>query len=190
MRLFRSFRALALMLLLGAVAHAADPAAFSQTLSPEERARLGLDTLTPEQVRALDAAIERYREAGAVEAARRAAVAAEQEKQQAVATAVEEYKKTEEPGVVARALDIFKRKEDENRQERITGVLLDPFRGWEGSTLFRLDNGQIWQQAAADRYYTKTRSDVPVVIYKAASGYFRLRVLDDEGAWVTVKRVK
>jgi hypothetical protein len=172
------------------VLNAASPATFSETLTAEQRARLGLDKLNPEELRALDAAIAQYRKTGTVEALQRAKAEAEQAKQEAVAAAVEEYKKKEEPGVVARALEIFKHKEADRRQERITGVLLDPFRGWEGSTIFRLDNGQVWQQAASDRYHTKPKNDVAVVIYKAPSGYFRLRVLDDEGAWVTVKRIR
>jgi hypothetical protein len=64
------------------------------------------------------------------------------------------------------------------------------FSGWTGRTIFRLDNGQIWKQAASDLYVTKTEEDVQVVIYKSKSGYWRLRILDDRGAWVTVERLK
>jgi hypothetical protein len=152
---------------------------FLDQLDAEQRKRLGLDQLTPAQLAELGQAVESYRKTGEVAAAKQAAEAA-----------VAEYKRQEEPGVVSRALEIFKRKEEVDRGERITAVLLDRFDGWSGRTTFRLDNGQVWRQSLPGNYYTKPREQVAVVIYKSSSGYFRLRVLDDEGAWVTVKRVE
>lgn len=175
------FRLLAAFCLM-ALPLAAAPS-FIESLSPEQKKRLGLDQLTPAQQAELGAAIEQYRKTGEVAAAQQAA-------QQAAATAVAEYKKKEEPGVVTRALEVFRRKTEEAKQERITGVLTDKFYGWTGRTLFRLDNGQVWRQSQPDTYSTKAAENVPVVIYKGPSGYWRLRVLDDEGAWVTVQRVQ
>lgn len=174
-------RHLRLGLVLACLASSAWAEGFYSQLTPELRRKLGLEQLSAEQVAELNAAVENYRRQGEVVAA-----------QQAAETAIAEYKKKEEPGVVSRALDIFKRKQAEEKQEaeRITGVLQGRFNGWDGSTLFRLDNGQVWRQAAADRYFTKAKENVAVVIYKAGSGYHRLRILDDEGAWVTVKRVQ
>lgn len=154
-------------------------AGFLDQLDPDQRKRLGLDQLTPAQLTELEAAVENYRKTGEVAAAR-----------QAAETAVAEYRKKEEPGVISRALETFKRKAVDDTGERITAVLTGSFTGWSGSTLFRLDNGQVWRQALPDNYYTKARESVPVVIYKSPSGYYRLRILDDEGAWVTVKRVQ
>lgn len=165
------------LLLLPVLAVAAD--GFTGRLSAEQKRRLGLDQLTPAQLADLDAAIESYRKTG------EAVVA-----QQAAAAAVAEYRKQEEPGVVSRPLELFKRKRDEESSERITAVLEGRFAGWNGRTVFRLDNGQVWQQAQPDSYSTKPREKVAVVVYRAPSGYWRLRVLDDEGAWVTVKRVQ
>lgn len=155
---------------------------FLGQLSPEQKQRLGLDQLTPAQRAELDAAIESYRRTGEVAAARMAAEAA-----------VAEYRKQEEPGVISRALEVFKRNAEDRpaaEAERVTAVLQGKFTGWSGNTLFRLDNGQVWRQASTDNYYSKAREGVPVVLYKSASGYWRLRVLDDEGAWVTVRRVQ
>lgn len=153
------------------------PATFLDRLSPERQAELGLDRLTPEQRQQLGAEIEKYRQESATTASTQA---------------VEEYRAKEEPGVVRRALEIFQRKQTEaaQQQERITATLVGPFTGWDGKTLFTLDNGQVWRQNRSDTYTTKTQTNVPVVVYKAPSGYWRLRVLDDEGAWVTVVRVK
>lgn len=160
---------------------AAGGAGFYEQLSVEQRRKLGLEQLNPQQVAELNAAVESYRKEGEVIVAR-----------QAAETAVAEYRRKEEPGVVSRALDVFKRKQVEEKEEseRIAGVLQGRFTGWSGNTLFRLDNGQVWRQAASDTYHTKAREGVPVAIYKAGSGYWRLRILDDEGAWVTVKRVQ
>lgn len=152
---------------------------FLDQLDADQRKRLGLDQLTPAQLAELGQAVEAYRKTGEVAAAK-----------QAAEVAVAEYKRQEEPGVVSRALEVFKRKDAEDRGERTTAVLLDRFDGWSGRTTFRLDNGQVWRQALPGTYHTKPRDQVAVVIYKSGSGYFRLRVLDDEGAWVTVKRVE
>lgn len=170
---------LGLLALFLAVAAAAGAAGFLDQLDPEQRKRLGLDQLTPGQLSELEATVENYRKTGEVAAAR-----------QAAETAVAEYRKQEEPGVISRALESLKRKPVDDTGERITAVLPGKFTGWSGSTLFRLDNGQVWRQAAPDNYYSKARENVPVVIYKSPSGFYRLRVLDDEGAWVTVKRVQ
>ena len=44
------------------------------------------------------------------------------------------------------------------------------FNGWEGETLVKLINGQIWQQT--EYYYTYTYSFMPnVLIYKTGTGY-------------------
>lgn len=175
MRLAR-LRHLAIFLATAATTAAAG---FLDQLDPDQRKRLGLDQLTPAQLYELEAAVESYRKTGEVAAARKAAE-----------TAVAEYRKQEEPGVITRAIESLKRKDSDDTGERITAVLAGKFTGWSGSTLFRLDNGQVWRQAAPDSYHTKARENVPIVIYKSPSGYYRLRILDDEGAWVTVKRVQ
>lgn len=173
MVLIRALILASFVLLLGAKGMIATT--FVESLSPEKKRELGLDQLTPAQLAALGTAIEAYRKDGAKTAA---------------SSAVEEYRRREEPNAISRALDLFKLKQAEERQERITAVIVGPFTGWDGRTQFTLDNGQVWRQNRADTYITKMRSDVPVVLYKSSSGYWRLRILDDEGAWVTVVRVK
>lgn len=150
-------------------------------------------------------AIEAYRRTGEVTAARQAAeeasaaakVAAEKAAaaaaKQAADQAVAEYKKKEEPGVVARALSVFKSVEPPARSDepdRFTATIPGKFRGWSGRTDFVLDNGQVWRQTSPEVFSMKARENVAVVLYKAASGYWRLRLLDDHGAWVSVKRVR
>ncbi len=61
------------------------------------------------------------------------------------------------------------------------------FSGWEGETIFRLDNGQIWQQAAyAYRYHYAYRPKV--LIYPSGRTY-KMRV-DGINAEITVVRLK
>lgn len=170
---------MSVVLIQAAIAGTAQTGGFLSTLTNEEKDRLGLNQLTPAQQEALNKAVEAYRsktEAIAVSAAKEEAVA--------------EYKKSEEPSVIKRALDMFKTKQEEDRQERFTALIVGEFRGWTGRTVFRLDNGQIWRQAASDTYITKPQTDVQVAVYKSKSGYWRLRMLDDVGAWVTVERLK
>jgi len=63
----------------------------------------------------------------------------------------------------------------------------DEFEGWEGETIFKLCNGQIWQQSEyAYMYHYAYRPDV--VIYRTSSGY-RMRV-DDVSETIGVKRIK
>lgn len=58
---------------------------------------------------------------------------------------------------------------------------------WDGETLFKLDNGQIWQQAEYDyTYFYEYHPDV--TIYETNSGC-RMKVEDEEET-VIVKRIK
>lgn len=70
----------------------------------------------------------------------------------------------------------------------ITAKVLPRFRGWGGKTVFRLDNGQTWQQRMPGRmYYTGTSSEI--VITKNMMGRFVLEHVES-GRSVLVKRVE
>ena len=59
--------------------------------------------------------------------------------------------------------------------------------GWDGETIFKLDNGQIWQQAEYDyTYFYEYHPDV--TIYETTGGC-RMKV-EDESDTVLVKRIK
>ena len=61
------------------------------------------------------------------------------------------------------------------------------FEGWEGETIFKLDNGQIWQQLGYE--YTYSYSFRPdVTIYQSSAGC-TLKV-EDEDDTITVHRIK
>ena len=61
------------------------------------------------------------------------------------------------------------------------------FEGWSGSTIFRLKNGQIWQQRLSGKW--KYNKQLPNVrIKKSFFGYFVMRV--DDRKSIGVKRIK
>ena len=72
--------------------------------------------------------------------------------------------------------------------DQITAHLLGEFRGWNGNTIFRLDNGQVWQQRVGGKYRSKKRVDPAVIVEKGRFGYY-LR-LADGGRSVGVRRLK
>lgn len=164
-----------------ALLRGAEPApGFLGSLSPEERARLGLAGLTPTQAAGLEAAVEAY-------AGRRGLPATEAERSgsetgkpaggtslpprvaaPAVASGAEGRQKEETPGMF---------------RARIAGQ----FRGWSGGTYFPLTNGQVWRQVGTEALELPPREEAEVEIFPSRSGYWRLRF---DGAWITVRRLQ
>jgi len=186
----------AAFLLAALVATAAEETRpFSQTLDPAAKERLGLAGLTPEQLAALDAAVAAYTrgektvavQQAVAQVEQQAAVKVQQAEQKAAVTAVEEYKKKQEPGVIARTLEVFKKKQEEEHRERFKAHVVGEFRGWSGGTYFPLTDGQVWHQVGADSYELPPVKDAEVEIYQSKNGYWRLKYSD---AWITVKRVQ
>ncbi len=69
----------------------------------------------------------------------------------------------------------------------IESTISGDIEGWDGDTIFKLDNGQIWQQAAYDyTYFYAYRPEV--TIYQTSAGC-RMKV-EDETETVLVKRIK
>lgn len=71
--------------------------------------------------------------------------------------------------------------------EVITAQIAGSFRGWDGKTVFRLTNGQIWKQRVGGRYRYRAE-DPEVQIERARFGYY-LKIVAT-GRKVGVKRVK
>jgi hypothetical protein len=69
----------------------------------------------------------------------------------------------------------------------IESTISGDFSGWNGETIFKLDNGQIWQQAEYDYMYSYSyRPDV--TIYETSGGC-RMKV-EDEDETIIVKRIR
>lgn len=66
--------------------------------------------------------------------------------------------------------------------------IIGEFRGWTGKTLFKLDNGQIWQQRLNGKHFYRA-VDPEVIISKNALGFYRLEIAAT-GKRVGVKRLK
>ena len=71
---------------------------------------------------------------------------------------------------------------------KMYATVKQPFKGWNGKTVFYLDNGQVWRQRSAGRY-TYMGDDSRVVISKNRFGFFEMRLIDADRS-VGVKRVK
>ncbi|MFV0478008.1 MAG: hypothetical protein ACK5ME_09255 [Parahaliea sp.] len=56
---------------------------------------------------------------------------------------------------------------------RIESSVKAPFKGWNGKTLFVLENGQVWKQRLKGRFFY-SGEDRRIVIEKNFFGYFKL----------------
>ncbi len=190
----------AFLLLVSALAAAAadNPVPFSRTLTAEQKQRLGLAGLTPAQLAELDRTVGAYARgeaAAAVETAVKQVeqtaaqkiTAAEQKAAVAAESAVADYKKKQEPGVIARTLEVFKKQQEEDKRERFSAKVVGAFFGWGGGTYFPLENGQVWRQTGTETNELPTVEGAEVEIYRSNNGYWRLRYGD---RWITVKRLQ
>jgi len=76
----------------------------------------------------------------------------------------------------------------EDRTE-INSRLVGSFRGWDGQTIFKLENGMIWAQADKDKFYTKELQNPIVRIKPGVFGTWRLEV-ENFGSECRVKRIQ
>ena len=65
---------------------------------------------------------------------------------------------------------------DEEDYENIVTRIDGEFSGWDGETIFKLENGMVWKQAQSDRFFTKTMMNPEVVIKSTMFGAWRLEV--------------
>jgi hypothetical protein len=70
-------------------------------------------------------------------------------------------------------------------QEGIRTRIAGEFNGWDGHTVFRLENGQVWQQRQPDKWHYSATSP-EVELSRNFMGFWMLRVLDaDRSVGVT-----
>jgi len=74
------------------------------------------------------------------------------------------------------------------QEQEIISVIQQPFKGWSGDTVFRLENGQVWQQRRHGNYAYRG-SHPEVIISKNFMGFFRMELVEN-GKAVQVKRIK
>ncbi len=73
-------------------------------------------------------------------------------------------------------------------EEEILSVIEQPFTGWTGNTLFRLANGQVWQQRREGRYVYQG-SNPEVRITRNFMGFYRMELVEN-GKAVLVTRLE
>jgi hypothetical protein len=66
--------------------------------------------------------------------------------------------------------------EEKSDRTPINANLVGNFRGWDGQTTFKLDNGMIWVQADKDKFFTKEVENPAVVIEPGMFGTWRLHI--------------
>ena len=81
----------------------------------------------------------------------------------------------------------FKREEAE--REEIHSNIDGEFNGWQGKTLFKLENGQIWKQTERTTFYIPKKNRAKITIKPKSMGSWVLYV-DGYGRGVKVKRIK
>lgn len=203
-----------LFLLCTVIVRAEDTSGFWKQLTPEERKAAGLDNLTPEQQAALDQAAARFAKEGARKAVETVQAQVKTETAAVVQKVREEAKaegkaeaKAEAAAVVEKAREEGKvagkaeakaeakeqRKKDaglavRSGDEAIHTRIAGDFHGWTGATIFKLENGQRWQQTdKQDRFYPK-QVNPEIEIAPSKMGGWKMTLVKD-GLWIRVKRL-
>ncbi|HVC37229.1 MAG TPA: hypothetical protein VNF46_02395 [Gammaproteobacteria bacterium] len=138
--------------------------------------RTGLGKLSPDELKALNVWLNQYLDS------RTAPTATPPVPEAAVSPAAAAS------GVTSFGAETMTPKGSAQEPNRIETRIAGPFTGWTGETIFKLENGQVWKQAATG-YYTNVELDHPqVVIKKLSFGY--LLTLPGHGETVFVRRIK
>lgn len=164
---------------ISVLAAASKPADLENILTARQFRDAGLDGLTPEQITALNGWLTGYLRSQSLAAAAPAAPAL---MPAPVAAAPAPAAAT---GTAAFGASMLKPTVDEPGS--IHSTIQGRFTGWSGSTLFKLANGQVWQQSGPGDYSTQMQ-DPEVVIKKLHFGY--LLTLPGHGQTVFVSRVQ
>jgi hypothetical protein len=130
-----------------------------EVMTPSEYLNSGLKKLTPVELKNLDKWLNRY------------------------TNKIIDVVTKEEPRSITKSHAVPSTKSDGVIESKIEG----DFEGWEGETIFKLDNGQIWQQSSyAYTYHYAYRPDV--IIYKVGSVY-KMKV-EGVDSTIYVRRLK
>jgi hypothetical protein len=70
--------------------------------------------------------------------------------------------------------------QDEMDRSPIQSRLIGTFTGWDGKTVFKLENGMIWEQDDKDKYYATEVENPAVTIKPGMFGTWRIKVEGDD----------
>jgi hypothetical protein len=71
----------------------------------------------------------------------------------------------------------IKSKSKEEDRTEINSNLVGKFTGWDGKTIFKLENGMIWEQADKDKFFIKEVENPAVKIKPGMFGSWRLSIV-------------
>jgi len=74
-------------------------------------------------------------------------------------------------------------------KDPITTKIVGDFNGWNGNSVFELENGMIWEQTDDDTFYIRTISNPQVTIKPGMLGTWRMSV-EGYGSNVRVRRIQ
>lgn len=89
--------------------------------------------------------------------------------------------------VATEAVDKAVKENKVKAPEVIESRIVGPFKGYTGTTVFTLENGQRWAQSQRDSAYFPTIDSPPVVIVKSGFGY-RMHIAGGGAIRVTLVR--
>ena len=70
----------------------------------------------------------------------------------------------------------FGNKSDDTERTKIQSRLIGSFNGWDGKTIFKLENGMIWEQDDKDKFYIREIQNPEVTIKPGLFGSWHLSV--------------
>ena len=168
----------------------AEPGGLKDMMSPEERQKSGVDTLTAEQRQFLSEWLLENYTRNPAKVVSSPATAPDTSPQQAASNeaTADTIAAEIDRRVAARLADNRasekKPASDSSFEARLTGN----FTGWSGKTVFRLDDGQVWRQRSAANYRHRG-TDVRVKFKKNWMGGWEMTVVSS-GKTVLVSKVK
>lgn len=161
---------------------AAEFRGLEREMSPADRARTGVDQLNAEQRAALDAWLQqRFGSAPAASSAPASAATSAAPAAAPASSAMDARAALSDASQIGFTHYTGKR-------EEFSARIVGSFRGWSGRTLFRLDNGQVWQQSESGSY-DLTLENPEVRLRPKAMGSWML-VLKHNNRGVRVRRVE
>ncbi|MAS22006.1 MAG: hypothetical protein CMN49_03620 [SAR116 cluster bacterium] len=168
----------------------AEPGGLKDMMSPEERQKSGVDTLTAEQRQFLSEWLLENYARNPAKVVSSPATAPDTSPQQAASNeaTADTIEAEIDRRVAARLADNRasekKPASDSSFEARLTGN----FTGWSGKTVFRLDDGQVWRQRSAANYRHRG-TDMRVKFKKNWMGGWEMTVVSS-GKTVLVSKVK
>lgn len=155
-------------LFVGSALLAAAAEGVLKNLPPERFAKAGLQKLTAGELAELEQLL-REAAAGQLAAEQRAR---EAESKAAAGTTPEK----KGPGWLRALITLQETGDQPEGADAIESRLVGDYDGWTGRTQFKLENGQIWQQAAAGERFDAKRAAPRVKIYPGMLGVYWLEV--------------